>query len=652
MNPRPRLTLDVISIGLFALCVVLTALLAIAEPMLLWVLLHIVAVIGLALALLTRRLRHGIANYLTTTTFENSSLQLSLMNLPMPVLLLSDKTVVWYNEAFRSLLAGKDLLLQPLSRVISGVDLHQCSTPHGQSLENNGRRYTVYASQTQGREALTLLYLIDDTQLKYEAAEYRASRPAYLLIELDGYQELVANLLDSEKSRILEAVNRTMENYFARTTGFFRRISTTRYIAVVEERHMAEMVASRFDLLDKIRTLDEGVFITLSIGVGRGGKTLKECQDMAWQSLDMALGRGGDQVAVKTPDGFEFYGGISRSVEKRSRVKSRILATVLADLIKQADSVLIMGHKASDLDSVGAAVGALRICKTLEVPAAIVVRSETSLAGSLLRHVIHTRGNEDFIHPDDALTSITPRTLLLVVDTHVVNLLESQEVYAKCSNVAVIDHHRKAVGHIENTVFFCHEPYASSACELVSELLQYVPNATLEPVEAEALLAGIMLDTRNFALHTGVRTFEAAAYLRRAGASTEQVKLLFNSSIKEYTIKSALVENATLFMNCAVSVSGELPTVAAVAVPQAANDLLTIDGVDASFVAVQKGDNISISARSMGKINVQIVMEALGGGGHLTMAGTQLKNTSPQQAEQMLQAAIKNYWDSQQQEIQ
>lgn len=648
MDPRPRFSLEVAAAGLLALCCVLTALVAVCDVRLLAVLLPLLALIALTLWLGARRLRKSIAAYVSAAPFEGSGLQASLAQLELPAALLSGKTLVWYNAAFdRQLLAGEGAVLQPVNRVLPGLELHQCVLAGGQCLERAGRRYTIFASSMPGpgKEDVTLLYLVDDTPLKVQAAEYAARRPAYMIIELDGYQELVANLRDSEKARLMEAVNRTLENYFGRTSGFLSRVSGTRYIAVVEERHMKEIAAARFDILDKVRSLDEAVGVTLSIGVGRGGDSLKACQEMARQSLDMALGRGGDQAAVKTPDGFEFYGGVSRSVEKRSRVKSRILATALADLIRQADSVVIMGHRMSDLDCLGAAIGVLRICKGLDAPAVIAVRREATLAANLIEEFEQAGFGEDFIHPDQVLETVTPRTLLVVVDTHIVNLLESRDVFGHCGQVAVIDHHRKAVGHIENPVLFFHEPYASSACELVSELVQYVEAPGTKPtaLEAEAMLAGIMLDTRNFALHTGVRTFEAAAYLRRMGAQTEAVKKLFNSSLQEYTVKSNLVEGADIYMGCAISVAGELEPGMAVAVPQAANDLLTIEGVGASFVAVQKGTGVNISARSMGEVNVQVVMEMLGGGGHLTMAGAQLKDTGIEQAEQLIRKAVAAY---------
>ena len=365
---------------------------------------------------------------------------------------------------------------------------------------------------------------------------------------------------------------------------------------------------------------------------------------MARESIDIALGRGGDQAAVKTVDGFEFYGGISHGVEKRSHVRSRIIANALCDLIKKSDSVIIMGHRMSDLDAVGSAIGVLRICKICGVPAVIAVNSDATLAGSLLKTFIDAGEGHNFIMPDQTLDVITPRTLLIVVDTYQKRLLESQKIYEKCKRVIVIDHHRMAVGHIDNPLLLYHEPYASSASELVCELLQFLPKEdNITALEAQALLAGIMLDTRSFALHVGVRTFEAAAWLRSRGAQTADTKLLFNTSKEEYEARAHIVENAYIYKGCAIALSGELDAGMNVVLPMAANDLLTINGVDASFVAVAKNGGVNISARSMGALNVQVILEPLGGGGHLMMAGAQLHDCTLQDAETRIREQIDIY---------
>ena len=290
----------------------------------------------------------------------------------------------------------------------------------------------------------------------------------------------------------------------------------------------------------------------------------------------------------------------------------------------------------------------LRICKMCDVPAVIAINSEATLAGPLLKTFLDAGEGHDFIAPDQTLDVITPNTLLIVVDTYQKRLLESQQIYEKCKHVVVIDHHRMAVGHIDNPTLICHEPYASSASELVCELLQFMPKENnITPLEAQALLAGIMLDTRDFTLHTGVRTFEAAAALRRYGAETERVRQLFDVTMVEYNAKAALVEAAQMYKGCAISVGGELAPEARVAVAQAANDLLTIQGVDASFVAVQAGTGVNVSARSLGAVNVQVIMESLGGGGHQTMAAAQLKHITPEAARARIQTAIDQYRESQ-----
>lgn len=646
MGKKARFTLAVTVVGLCILCTIQSVIVVLCQPKLAIPMVVVLLAVIIGLWFAASALRTRIAKYLSGTVFEGSQTQYTVARLPIPVLLLSGKTVLWYNgPAKEKLFHGEDAVLLPVNRALPGLELRTCAQPQGQNVEREGRRYTVFASAMEGGEELTLLYLVDDTELKRDAAEYAATRPAVLLFELDGYDMLSADLKESERARLLEGYARTLENYIGKVQGLLRRITASRYLAVVEERYIKEMEAARFDVLDKIRALDENMNVTMSIGVGRGGKTFANCQSMAEQSLDMSLGRGGDQAAVKTVDGFEFYGGVSRSVEKRSKVKSRIVAAALCDLIRQSDSVLVMGHRMSDLDSVGAAIGVLRICKICDKPAALVIRQDATLAQPLLKTFVDEGLDEDFITPEVALTGITKNTLLVVVDTYLVNLLESREVYEKCRHVAVIDHHRKAVGHIENPDVLYHEPYASSACELVSELLLYVGEKDQKPtqLEAQAMLAGIMLDTRNFALHTGVRTFEAAAYLRRMGALPEEVKKLFSSSMEEYAARAALVESAEIYKDCAISLSDELDPTMAVVIPQAANDLLTIEGVQASFVLVQKGGGVNISARSMGAVNVQVILEVLGGGGHLTMAGAQLRDASCEEAAARLRDAIDDY---------
>lgn len=596
-----------------------------------------------------RKLRSFVAAQLCSTDFDNSRVQYSLAGLPIPTMLIADGRILWYNSVFREkVLDGKDAVTRPAERVFPELNLAVCSRPHGQDLTVGERRFTAYAGSAKGSRGASIVYLVDDTFYKNTLEEYTESRPACLIIVIDSYDELFDDMKDSEQAKELEAINSLLEQYIARSTGFLRRVSNSRYIAVVEERDVRWMLEERFDILDQVRALHPGGLTTLSIGVGHGGKTLQECHQMARESIDIALGRGGDQAAVKTVDGFEFYGGISHGVEKRSHVRSRIISNALCDLIKKSDSVIVMGHRMSDLDAVGSAVGALRICKMCGVPAVIAINSDATLAGPLLKVFLDAGCGRDFIAPDQTLDVITPNTLLIVVDTYQKRLLESQKIFEKCKRVVVIDHHRMAVGHIDRPLLLYHEPYASSASELVCELLQFMPKeGNITPLEAQALLAGIMLDTRSFALHVGVRTFEAAAWLRSRGAQTAETKLLFNTSKEEYEARAHIVESAYIYKGCAIALSEELEAGMNVVLPMAANDLLTINGVDASFVAVAKNGGVNISARSMGALNVQVILEPLGGGGHLMMAGAQLQDCTLQDAERRIREQIDLYRASQ-----
>ena len=610
----------------------------------------VLAVIALCVLLfLRRRLRAYVAGQLCSTEFDNSRIQYSLAGLPIPTMLVSNGRILWYNDAFHEkVLGGADVVTRAVERVFPELELAVCSRPHGQDIAVGDRRFTAYAGSAKGSRGASIVYFVDDTFYKETLDEYTESRPACLILVIDSYDELFDDMKDSEQAKELEAINSLLEQYIARSNGFLRRVANSRYIAVVEERDVRWMLQERFDILDQVRALHPGGLTTLSIGVGHGGKTLQECYQMAQESIDIALGRGGDQAAVKTLDGFEFYGGISHGVEKRSHVRSRIIAHALRDLIKKSDSVIIMGHRMSDLDAVGAAVGALRMCKMCGVPAVIAINSDATLAGPLLQEFLDAGCGRDFIPPDQTLEVITPNTLLIVVDTYQVRLLESQKIYEKCKRVVVIDHHRMAVGHIDRPLLLYHEPYASSASELVCELLQFMPKeGNITPLEAQALLAGIMLDTRSFALHVGVRTFEAAAWLRSRGAQTAQTKQLFNTSKEEYEARAHIVEGAYIYKGCAIALSEETEAGMNVVLPMAANDLLTINGVDASFVAVAKNGGVNISARSMGALNVQVILEPLGGGGHLMMAGAQLRDCTLQQAEQRIREQIDLYRASQ-----
>jgi c-di-AMP phosphodiesterase-like protein len=405
------------------------------------------------------------------------------------------------------------------------------------------------------------------------------------------------------------------------------------------------MTRDRFSILDRVRgafTAD-GLTVTVSIGVGQG-KTMQECESMARQALEMALARGGDQTAIKTVNGFDFYGGRSKGVERRTKVRTRVIANALSDLIRSSDRVLVMGHRQSDLDCLGSAIALTVAARRMGKEAVTVVRRRTTMAGDLYDRYVDAGKADLFAEPDAIIERITPRTLLIITDTHSQTMLDCPEIYEAASRVAIIDHHRKVVNHIQDTALGYHEPSSSSACELVTELLQYMGEALIGRDEADALLAGIMLDTRNFVLHTGVRTFEAAAHLRRLGADTVAVKRMFSGGLEMYQKKCDLVSKAEQYHNTAIVTTEEDYSDCRAVPAQAADELLSIQGIKASFVLCVAGDEVIISARSYGECNVQLIMEALGGGGHLTMAGTQLKNTTVAAARERLCAAIDDYF--------
>ncbi len=569
----------------------------------------------------------------------------NLSKYPLPVMLANKSgQIIWYNELFENeVVGGTQVMFQPVKKVFSELDFDSGATHFVADTSYSNKEYTVFGSFfSKGDNETYAYYFVDDTKQKEISREYTRTRPCVMVILVDNYEEMMENQRESEKARVSAAVEDVMEEFISYTSGFLYRLRRDRYMAIIEERHIKKIIEDKFPVLDRIRNSvsSQRMALTLSIGVGRGADTFKECEQMARQALDMALGRGGDQAAIKTDSGFEFYGGVSKGVEKRTKVKTRIVASALMELIENSSNVLVMGHSFGDLDCVGSAIGMSTAARRLGKRSYVVVNEKTNLSKLLIDRVRQKPEYQDlFISPQNSMDHVDKNTLLIIVDVHNKQILESVELFDACSNVAIIDHHRKMVNHIENSVMFFHEPYASSASEMVTELIQYFGNeSVIARSEAEALLAGIMLDTKNFVIKTGVRTFEAAAHLRRCGADTVEVRKLFANSLMAYQLRTKLVSSAQVYRNCALAVS-DLKVVAS----QAADELLTISGVEASFVVFLTGDVINISARSMGDMNVQIIMEKMGGGGHHTMAGAQVSGSDPEQVMHKLLAEIDNY---------
>lgn len=638
---------------LLALCLILSLLLWQGNKVVFWTALPVVLVFGLLTILRLRKLRRQIGELLTVQAQRlKSGDREALEQFPIPAIALSGRReILWYNGLFRDEVLGQHDLAGDNFDCITTTKLDDFCRPEGVQLTYTGKIYRVSGMHTKdGETGIYTLYFTDITQLARDASLYHMTRPAVMLVMMDNYSDIVQQARESEKSRIIGAIDSTLEDFIGRmTTSFIKRYDGDKFLMVVEERHLEKIIEGRFSILDEIRKIEtnSGVSVTLSIGVGRGEETLAQSELSASQALDMALGRGGDQAAVKTRTQYEFYGGVSKGVEKRTKVKSRIVANALSELIETADHVLVMGHKFGDLDCIGASVGMATAIRSIGKQAEVVVDRDKNLAKILIEMVTKDGNNNLFVDPEEARFSITPETLLIICDTHTPNLVESLEVYERCKTVVVIDHHRKMVNHIDNAVIFYHEPYASSASEMVTELIQYMgDNCRISSVVAQALLSGIMLDTRNFVLKTGVRTFEAAAYLRRIGADTIVVRKLFASTLDSYQRKTRIVNAAQIYKSCAVAESDFSSDDMRIVAPQAADELLGIDGVDGSFVLYEAGGCINISARSMGAINVQLIMEKLGGGGHHTMAGAQIRNVEMEKAKQMLFESIDDYFEA------
>lgn len=589
-------------------------------------------------------LSHGL------TAEENSALN----SFPLPVAVFdSADRIVWYNQKFQNdLLALLPLQDGSICPFTGGKRLRDIREQTVFSTAVGDKEFTVYFSHIDcaGRQSYALIFT-EDTELKKTAKAYAQAKPVVAMVATDSADEIYRSYKESEYAEIISDVGRITENWFSEYNCVFRTLSSGRALAVMREAELQKMIAKKFNVMEQVRSYTyhgASVGITLSIGIGRG-ETLGDAESEARQALDMALGRGGDQTAMKNADEtYRFFGGVSKGVEKRTKVRTRVVASAIAELIRGCDNVLVMGHKFSDLDCIGAAVGVCAAADAFGKSAKIVTYEKTSLATPLMEYMKAQSDGDLFIHPDIARHSVTEKTLLFVVDTHKADFTEEPEIYEKAPSVVVIDHHRKTVDYIQNAVIFYHEPHASSACEMVTELLQYMQRKPIiGAVQANALLAGIMLDTKEFALRTGVRTFEAAAYLRARGADTVTVKGFFNSSMENKKLRGQVVLNAQSYRNCAVSVADIKHKDIRIISAQAADELLTVSDVSASFVLFRTGDTANISARSMGKVNVQLIMEALGGGGHQTMAAAQLANTDLSEAQQMLKKAIDEYYENQ-----
>ncbi len=591
------------------------------------------------------RMRKNMLRYVARMNGALShSLQTAPDEMPVPMTVVDTKgEIIWYNEEFTNRVSGgAELFGLKLHAVIP---LRPDAIADGESIETviRDRRYRVTRIDYERKNGHAIMFCFEDiTNYVMLRQLYMDTRPCVLLILVDNYEDLFSGTRQSERAAALAALEALFDRMLEGTESVFAHLDDDRMLIVTEARHCLEMERAHFPLLDEARKIKVRgrSSMTLSIGVGRSGETLAQNEFFAQQSLEMALGRGGDQAAVKTDSGFTFYGGVSQGIEHKSKAKNRAIAKDLLKLMLRCTHVYIMGHRASDLDAVGAAVGVAYIAEQCEIPYNIVIRTESTMA-KLLTDRIAEEMPGCMIEPEQARAEIQPDDLLVIVDTFSKDIVEDAELYRLAKHVVVIDHHRQMVNYLDNTTLKLHDPHASSAAELVTGMIQYFDfREEMPQFCAEALMAGIMLDTKNFVMQTGVHTFEVAAFLRERGADPIAVKTLFAESLEAYQQRSRLVAEAKLFGRYAITSAAEqIPDIRVIA-SQAADELLGVEGVDASFVLYPAGDQVCISARSLGKVNVQVIMEQLGGGGHQIMAATQRTDCTLVQLCEMLVAVL------------
>ncbi|MGE7929050.1 DHH family phosphoesterase [Lysinibacillus xylanilyticus] len=570
----------------------------------------------------------------------------ALLEMPIGILLVNDQyEIEWSNPYMQGVLNMDNLVGEGIVNISDDIYvLMKSEETNEDTITLRDRKYRVYYKKEEN-----LLYFFDITEQIAIEKQYFADRTVIAILFVDNYDEITQAMDDQPRSLTNTMVTSIVNDWAAEQGIFVKRISSDRFLAVLNESILMELEKKKFAILDTIRekTAQKNMSLTLSIGVGAGSSSLVELGELAQSSLDLVLGRGGDQVAIKQPSGkLKFYGGKTNPVEKRTRVRARVISHALRDLIQDSDQVFVMGHKNPDMDSIGASVGVRKMAQMNDVKGYVIINFE-ELNGSVTRlmNEIESKSDfyENFLTPEEAAARMTEKSLLVIVDTHKPDLVIESQLLKLAEKVVVIDHHRRSEDFIENPTLVYMEPYASSTAELVTELLEYQPKrAKINMLEATALLAGIIVDTKSFTLRTGARTFEAASYLRTNGADTVLVQRLLKEDVDTYIERSKIVQTVKFVKpGIAIAVGEEAKVYDSVLIAQTADILLTMKDVGASFVIAHRSDGkIGISARSLGEVNVQLIMEKLGGGGHLTNAACQVEASSIAGVKKYLEEAI------------
>ncbi len=607
--------------------------------------------------------RKRLVAYIEDVTYNaESAKNNTLMNFPLPIVVfkMDDYQIIWGNQIFFNLFGRqKPSFDASLSEMVPGFTakwLLEGKTQYPGLVQVDGRKYQLHGNiirgkgedgENSGSGFMGISYWVDVTEFDDIKLEYEASRPATMIFVVDNYDELTKGITDRKRMELRGIIDEEISKFCEGKGGLLRRFDTDRYMFIFESRYLKDFTSGKFSILEEIHTVinSSGIHATLSIGVGCDGGDFDENFDFANLAIEMALSRGGDQAVIKNRYNFEFFGGKGMEIETRTKVKSRVTANALAELMRSSSQIYAMGHKLADLDSIGGAVGIVCIARKLGKTAKIVVDPEKNFSHALINALKATAEYKDvFISPDEAMLAADSHTLLVVVDTNRPEQVESRNLLESCTRVAVIDHHRRAASYIQNAALSFHEPYASSVGELISELMQeLVEQDDVTRMEAEAVLSGIVLDTKSFTIRTGERTFDAAAFLRRVGADTSEVKKLLQNDMDHTVAKYKILQSAKVYRGdiaIAVQETEQDRIVAA----QAADELLNVSGIEASIVAYATNDGgVVVSARSIGDVNVQLILEKLGGGGNKAAAGAQVSNMSIREAVNIICASIDEY---------
>ena len=623
-----------------------------------------IAILGYSYLTNNKR-KSEISEHLQDLTFTvDSAAKNTLINSPLPLIILeTDGNVIWKSSKFVTEFANVDInnyiddLTIAMKQEVAQDENKKTKTIEKQ-IKIGKKTYRILgefvriknAGRKKSKEYMAIIYFLDESAKMDLQKEYENSQICVGIINVDNYEETMQRVESERKPEVIAKIERSIYEWTNETNGIVIKLERDTYIYVFEYRYLDKIKENKFSILDTIKDVanEENLQLTLSIAISTEGENEKEKYKSALATIDIVLGRGGDQAAIRENGKYQFFGGRAEEVEKRTKVKARVVATALEKLIKEAENIVIMGHANPDIDALGAGLGIYRLARALEKNAYIVTNKDTKAISALIENL---RKDETYsnaiVNKEEARALVTEKTLIVVVDTHKKNYVEDPELLEKTNKIVIIDHHRRSADFIDNSILTFQEVYASSASELVTEIVQYVEtNCELKLLEAEALYAGIMVDTKNFTFKTGVRTFEAAAYLRKFGVDIIKIKKWFQSDMEDYNKIAEVVKNSEIIKETiAVSVCDEQDKDTNLICAKSADELLTIGNITASFVLGSVGEKVTISGRSIGDINVQVILEKLGGGGHITLAGAQIENKSIQEVKAELIQKINEYFE-------